>query len=77
MRDGFACAVLGFEETGEVWTRLAFLTLMVLKEFHALEGGSTCDQLMGELRFVALALIVRLAVDLLVSVLSFVCRQAG
>ena len=69
--------MLGFEETSEVWRRLAFLTLMVLKEFHGLERGSTCDQLMGELRFVALALIVRLAVDLLVSVLSFVCKQAG
>jgi hypothetical protein len=50
---------------------------MVLKEFHGLEGGSTCDQLMGELRLVAVALIVRLAVDLLMSVLSFICRQTG
>jgi hypothetical protein len=75
--DGLACVVLGFEETGEVWKRLAFLTLVILKEFDALKEGSTCEQLMGELRFVALALIVRPAVDLLVSVLSFVYRQAG
>lgn len=80
VRDGLACAVLGFEETNEIWRRPAFLALVVLKELHALEGGRTCDHFMRELRLVVVtlvALIVRLTVDLLMSVLSFVCREAG
>jgi hypothetical protein len=52
--------------------------LMVLIELETLEGGSTCDQLMRELGLVVVALValvVLLAVDLLMSVLGFVCRE--
>jgi hypothetical protein len=80
VRDGLACTVLGFEITVERRNRLAFLPLVVLKELHALKGGSTCDQLMRELRLILIALVaqvVLLAVDLLMSVLSFVCREIG
>jgi hypothetical protein len=51
---------------------------MVLIELETLEGGSTCDQLMRELGLVVVALValvVLLAVDLLMSVLSFVYRE--
>ena len=47
---------------------------MVLIELETLEGGSTCDQLMRELGLVVVALVV-LWVDLLMSVLGFVCRE--
>jgi hypothetical protein len=80
VRDGLACTALGLEEMIEIWRRLAFLPLVVLEEFHALEGGCTCDQLMRELRLVvvtAVALIVWLTVYLLMSVLSIVCRETG
>jgi hypothetical protein len=51
---------------------------MVLIELETLEGGSTCDQFMRELGLVVVALValvVLLAVDLLMSVLGFVCRE--
>jgi hypothetical protein len=48
---------------------------VVLIELETLEGGSTCDQFMRELGLVVVALVVLLAVDLLMSVLGFVCRE--
>jgi len=78
VRDGLACKWLGSKSTGEEWRRHAFLALMVLIELETLEGGSACDQLMRELGLVVVALvalIVLLAVDLLMSVLGFVCRE--
>jgi hypothetical protein len=78
VRDGLACKWLGSKSTGEEWRRHAFLALMVLIELETLEGGSSCDQLMRELGLVVVALvalIVLLAVDLLMSVLGFVCRE--
>jgi hypothetical protein len=78
VRDGLACKWLGSKSTGEEWRRHAFLALMVLIELETLEGGSPCDQLMRELGLVVVALvalIVLLAVDLLMSVLGFVCRE--
>lgn len=78
VRDGLACKWLGSKSTGEEWRRHAFLALMVLIELETLEGGSTCDQLMRELGLVVVALValvVLLAVDLLMSVLGFVCRE--
>jgi hypothetical protein len=44
---------------------------VVLVELETLEGGSACDQLMRELGLV----FVLLAIDLLMGVLSFVCRE--
>jgi hypothetical protein len=78
VRDGLACAVLGFESTVEGWRRHAFIALVVLKKLHSFEGGSTCDQFMRELGLIVIALValvVLLVVDLLMSVLSFVCRE--
>jgi hypothetical protein len=78
VRDGLACKWLGSKSTGEEWRRHAFLALVVLIELETLEGGSSCDQLMRELGLVVVALvalIVLLAVDLLMSVLGFVCRE--
>jgi hypothetical protein len=66
---------LGSKSTGEEWRRHAFLALVVLIELETLEGGSTCDQFMRELGLVVVALVVLLAVDLLMSVLGFVCRE--
>ena len=57
--------------------RHAFLALVILVELEALEGGSTGDQLVGELGLVLVALIalvILLVVDLLMSILSIVCR---
>jgi len=51
---------------------------MILIKLEALEGGTTCDQLMRELGLVVVALValvILLAVDLLVSVLGFVCKE--
>jgi hypothetical protein len=48
---------------------------VVLIELETLKGGSTCDQLMRELGLVVVALVALLAVDLLMSVLGFVCRE--
>ena len=51
---------------------------MVFIEFETFERGSTCDHLVREFGLVVIALvalIVLLAVDLLMSVLSFVCRD--
>jgi hypothetical protein len=62
----------------EGWKRRAFLALVVLEELHALERGSTCDQLMRELGLILIALValvVLLTIDLLMSVLSFVCSE--
>ena len=52
--------------------KLTLLTLVVLEELEALEGGTAGDQLVGELGLVVVAAI---AVDLLVSVLRFTLRQ--
>ena len=57
--------------------RHAFLALVILVELEALEGGSTGDQLMRELGLVLVALValvILLIVDLLMSILSIVCR---
>ena len=68
--DRFACKLLGSRSASEEWRRHAFLALVVLIELETLEGGSTCDQLMREL-----GLVVVLSIDLLMSVLGFVCRE--
>lgn len=50
---------------------------MILVELEALEGGSTGDQLMGELGLVLVALValvILLVVDPLMSILSIVCK---
>jgi hypothetical protein len=70
VRDGLACKLLGSKSVGEEWRRHAFLALVVLIELETLEGGSTCNQLMREL-----GLVLLLAIDLLMSVLGFVCRE--
>ena len=78
VRDRLACKWLGSKNGRGMERRHAFLALMVLIEFETLEGGSTCDQLMRELGLVVVALValvILLAVDLLVSVLGFVCRE--
>jgi hypothetical protein len=79
VRNGLACQLLGSKGYGRgEWRRHAFLALVVLIELETLEGGSTCDQLMRELGlvFVALvSLVVLLSVDLLMSVLGFVCSR--
>lgn len=71
VRDGLACKLLGSKSTGEEWKMHAFLALVVLVELETLEGGSACDQLVREFGLI----FVLLAIDLLMSVLSFVCRE--
>jgi hypothetical protein len=75
VRDGLACKLLGSKSTGKEWRRHAFLALVVLIKLETLKGGSTCDQLMRELGLVVVLLIVLWAIDLLMSVLGFVCTE--
>ena len=84
VRDGLAYAQFAPVSVSQLFSVLTLTTTMptilaltVLEELHSLKGSSSADEFVRELGLVwSIAVVVAALVDLLVSILRFICVES-